>query len=29
MKHRVSVTVDKYNYQLLNAAGVNVSGLDV
>ncbi|WP_413729463.1 type II toxin-antitoxin system antitoxin CcdA [Sodalis sp. RH22] len=27
MKHRVSVTVDKDNYQVLNAAGVNISGL--
>lgn len=27
MKHRVSVTVDLDNYQLLNAAGVNISGL--
>ena len=27
MKHRVSVTVDKDNYQILNAAGVNISGL--
>ncbi|MBH3293429.1 type II toxin-antitoxin system antitoxin CcdA [Serratia marcescens] len=27
MKHRVCVTVDKDNYQLLNAAGVNISGL--
>ncbi|MFP1853665.1 type II toxin-antitoxin system CcdA family antitoxin [Lonsdalea quercina] len=27
MKHRVSVTVDKDNYQVLSAAGVNISGL--
>lgn len=27
MKHRVSVTVDKENYQILSAAGVNISGL--
>lgn len=27
MKHRISVTVDKENYQFLNAAGVNISGL--
>ncbi|WP_375547439.1 type II toxin-antitoxin system CcdA family antitoxin [Serratia marcescens] len=27
MKHRVSVTVDKDNYQILSAAGVNISGL--
>lgn len=27
MKHRVSVTVDKDNYQVLNAAGINISGL--
>lgn len=27
MKHRVSVTVDKDNYQMLSAAGVNISGL--
>ncbi|WP_455872293.1 type II toxin-antitoxin system antitoxin CcdA [Serratia proteamaculans] len=27
MKHRVSVTVDKDNYQALLAAGVNISGL--
>ncbi|XBS69213.1 type II toxin-antitoxin system antitoxin CcdA [Acerihabitans sp. KWT182] len=27
MKHRISVTVDKDNYQVLNAAGVNISGL--
>jgi len=27
MKHRVSVTVDKENYLVLNAAGVNISGL--
>ncbi|MFP1961453.1 type II toxin-antitoxin system antitoxin CcdA [Lonsdalea quercina] len=27
MKHRISVTVDKDNYQVLSAAGVNISGL--
>ncbi|WP_323658553.1 type II toxin-antitoxin system antitoxin CcdA [Pectobacterium versatile] len=27
MKHRVSVTVDKDNYQVLSAAGINISGL--
>ncbi|MDF2779844.1 MULTISPECIES: type II toxin-antitoxin system antitoxin CcdA [Pseudescherichia] len=27
MKHRVSVTVDKESYQILSAAGVNISGL--
>ncbi|MBL0868455.1 type II toxin-antitoxin system antitoxin CcdA [Pectobacterium carotovorum] len=27
MKHRVSVTVDKDNYQVLSAAGVNISRL--
>ena len=27
MKHRVSVTVDKDNYLVLSAAGVNISGL--
>ncbi|ROR13301.1 type II toxin-antitoxin system antitoxin CcdA [Erwinia sp. JUb26] len=27
MKHRVSVTVDKENYQILSTAGVNISGL--
>ena len=27
MKHRVSVSVDKDNYQVLSAAGVNISGL--
>ncbi|RRO10169.1 type II toxin-antitoxin system antitoxin CcdA [Pectobacterium aquaticum] len=27
MKHRVSVTVDKDNYQVLSAARVNISGL--
>ncbi|QGY33074.1 type II toxin-antitoxin system antitoxin CcdA [Pantoea cypripedii] len=27
MKHRVNVTVDKDNYQILSAAGVNISGL--
>lgn len=27
MKHRVSVTVDKDNYEVLSAAGVNISGL--
>lgn len=27
MKHRVSVTVDKDNYQVLSAAGVNISDL--
>ncbi|PWC10108.1 type II toxin-antitoxin system antitoxin CcdA [Brenneria corticis] len=27
MKHRVSVTVDKDNYQILSAAGINISGL--
>lgn len=27
MKHRVSVTVDKDHYQVLSAAGINISGL--
>ncbi|MEC5344246.1 type II toxin-antitoxin system antitoxin CcdA [Brenneria populi] len=27
MKHRISVTVDKDNYQVLSAAGINISGL--
>ncbi|MEH0874780.1 type II toxin-antitoxin system antitoxin CcdA [Pectobacterium cacticida] len=27
MKHRVSVTVDKDNYQVLSAAGINISSL--
>ncbi|WCG83909.1 type II toxin-antitoxin system antitoxin CcdA [Pectobacterium sp. A5351] len=27
MKHRISVTVDKDNYQVLSTAGVNISGL--
>ncbi|KEY59788.1 type II toxin-antitoxin system antitoxin CcdA [Serratia sp. DD3] len=27
MKHRVSVTVDKDNYQVLISAGINISGL--
>lgn len=27
MKHRVSMTVDKENYQYLTSSGVNVSGL--
>ncbi|MBJ7222521.1 MULTISPECIES: type II toxin-antitoxin system antitoxin CcdA [unclassified Brenneria] len=27
MKHRVSLTVDKDNYQVLSAAGVNISSL--
>lgn len=27
MKHRVSVTVDKDNYQVLSSAGINISGL--
>ncbi|WHT81650.1 type II toxin-antitoxin system antitoxin CcdA (plasmid) [Providencia rettgeri] len=27
MKHRISVTVDKENYQLLNSFGINISGL--
>jgi len=27
MKHRISVTVDKDNYQLLSSAGRNISGL--
>lgn len=27
MKHRISITVDKNNYQILSAAGVNISGL--
>ena len=27
MKHRISVTVDKDNYQALSTAGVNISGL--
>lgn len=27
MKHRVSITVDKENYQVLSSAGINISGL--
>lgn len=27
MKHRISVTVDKENYQLLSASGINISGI--
>lgn len=27
MKHRVNVTVDKDNYQILSSAGVNISAL--
>ncbi|MCL2892963.1 type II toxin-antitoxin system antitoxin CcdA [Brenneria tiliae] len=27
MKHRVSVTVDKDNYQVLSTAGINIFGL--
>ena len=27
MKHRISVTVDRDNYQALSSAGINISGL--
>ncbi|MBN3264439.1 type II toxin-antitoxin system antitoxin CcdA [Pectobacterium brasiliense] len=27
MKRRISIAVDKYDYQILSAAGVNISGL--
>ncbi|EJD6048621.1 MULTISPECIES: type II toxin-antitoxin system antitoxin CcdA [Providencia] len=27
MKHRISVTVDKENYQLLSSSGINISGI--
>lgn len=27
MKHRINLTVDKENYEILSAAGINISGL--
>ncbi|MGW1372562.1 type II toxin-antitoxin system antitoxin CcdA [Providencia hangzhouensis] len=27
MKHRISVTVDQENYQLLSTSGINISGI--